>query len=661
VKIPLVGQSYSLRSPAAAAQQTLNLIPQFIDDPNEQGKNKGILVGAPGYHLMANANTLGSVSNHVFRGLWSGGGRLFALTDSNSGVPGGSTILWEFGLNTYVGGNPSSGSASMVSKNTLPGPTSDGLTGQMFGNGNQLGIIKNGNFFIDPGQFVATPQQARFLISGTVNTTSGASGTSTAVWQTGDKFPATLNTPGAYITINGANYPIATYTDTTHLNLTMDAGTQTGATYQAPAGDLVTAVTGAYLDGYFVVQRPSGQLSIAGTATCAGGGDQNVFWVSGSFFDNLAPGSTFTFNSVNYVVDTVISSTHITVTGTPAAVTTTFSALVGGDLGRQFNISHLLDGTSWDPLDFAQKSGYPDYIKSILADHEQLYLLGTESVEVWQDTGNALFPFQRIPGAMAKEGSTATFAPVAMGERVYYLGGSPRGGPVAYRLDGFTPVRISTHAEEAAWTAGTTTPSTAVSYTEIHDGHQFWVINFSGTQHCWVYDETASQQAGTPIWHQRAFWNGAAFAAYAPWYHAFIPEWGPAGLHVVAELTSANFHELNLNYFDDNTASKAWVRILPHLYAHGMTQYFGRMTLEMETGSVASGAQPLITRDYSDDRGNTFGNAVTAGAGVNAAYSQRVYWPANGSSRDRNFRFSGSGQYRTTLIDLDLDVEIGTA
>lgn len=139
MKIPLVGQSYALRSPAAAAQQTMNVFPQFIDDPNEQGKNKGILVGCPGFHLMGNADQLAGTANNQFRGFLSGGGRLFAVTD-------GAVLssLWELGLGTYVGGNPSTGGAALVSRNDLTGSTPDGKPGQMFGNGNQLGIIKNG-------------------------------------------------------------------------------------------------------------------------------------------------------------------------------------------------------------------------------------------------------------------------------------------------------------------------------------------------------------------------------------------------------------------------------------------------------------------------------------------------------------------------------------
>lgn len=658
MKIPLVGESYTLRSPAAACQQTLNLIPQFIDDPNEKAKNFGILVGAPGYHQMGDINVLASTSGEVLKGFFSGGGRLFAVTDN---VGAETTTLWEIGIGSYVGGNPSTGAATIVSQNAfqnLAGWLPDEKPAQMFGNGNQLGIVKNGYFFIDNG---SGPIQARFLVSGTVNVAPNGSGGSTVTWVSGDEFPSAMS--GGFITIDGTAYAVTSYSATT-IDTLEDAGTQTGAAYTAPYGDFVTAVTGAYLDGYFIVQRPIGQASINGVATLV---TSALTWVSGDFFDALVPGNPITFNGGSRVIDTVTSSTTATLTTAPGNATGAFTAMVGADLGRQFNISLPEDGTSWDPLDFAMKEGYPDHLSSILADHEQLYLMGEESMEVWQDTGNALFPFQRIPGAMSKEGSIATYAPTAAAEKVFYIGGSPRGTPVAYRLDGFTPTRISTHAEEAAWSSGIDFPSEAICYAEVHDGHQFWVINFQGALGTWVYDETASEQAGTPIWEQRAAWNGSAFTIYPLRFHTFVPEWGTAGIHVSGDFASGKLFEPNLNYYDDNGASQQWSRTLPHLYAQGKLQFFGRMTLEMDTGSTTSTMlQPSVNRLYSDDRGNTFGNSVpplTGGSGVNGAASQRVFWPSNGSSRDRVFRFTGNnnGNSRTCLIDVDLEIEVGEA
>jgi hypothetical protein len=630
-KLALVGESYALRSPAAAAQQTLNLIPQFMDDPSERGKNTGILRNCPGYHLMI------TLPQSPIVGILSGGGNLYLYT--------GNGWFFQVGLGTYVGGNPSTGVGTVVSSQNV-GITSSKPV-QMFANGNQVLLIVGGYAYINNGSGFVPCQ---FQVSGTCSTT----GTTTVTWVSGGNFANAAI--GNNITINGGLYAVASVISATQTTVTSAPPVLTNVAFSGNMGTQVTAVGGAYIDGYFVVQRPIGS-AFQGTVNTSG---TAVTWVSGANFSSLTGGSSLSINGVAYFVSSVTSNTAMVLTTSAGTLTGAVTAW-GSDLSRQFNISGVFNGLSWSPLDFATKQAYSDHTQSILADREQLYFFGAESLEVWQNVGDPTFPFQRIPGAASREGSIAAYAPVTTGENVYFLGGSPRGPAVAYRLDGFTPVRVSTHAVEGAWASAGDTLSKAVAYATEEDGHRMWVINFVGSLNTWVYDETASAQAGTPIWHQRAYWNGSAFTPYQPRFHTFIPEWGPSGMHVVGDFGSGNLYELNPGYVDANGADTKWQRILPHLYAAGFIQYFGRMTLEMETGTTSSSSvQPLITRDYSDDRGHTFGNPVTAQAGLNAAYSQRVYWPANGSSRDRVFRLSGSGQYSVTLIDLDLEVEKGT-
>src|ERR1017187_9668169 len=197
MKIPLVGQSFALRSPAAAAQQTMNLIPQMMDDPNEGSKNKGILVGAPGYHLA------GTVTGNI-RGSWAGGGTVY--------VVGGNT-LYEITQGSYVGGNPSVGSVTIANSWTLPN-ASDGKPVQMFGNGNQLLIVANGYAYIDNG---SGPVNCQFTNSGYVN----PNGTDVQ-FVSGDNFSTVPN--GATIQIDGTPYSVWTVNSPTDLTLTASAG-----------------------------------------------------------------------------------------------------------------------------------------------------------------------------------------------------------------------------------------------------------------------------------------------------------------------------------------------------------------------------------------------------------------------------------------------------
>lgn len=412
-------------------------------------------------------------------------------------------------------------------------------------------------------------------------------------WVSGDKFLSDGSWVGSTIVINGANYTVS---DTpapptaTQLYTTTPIAVSSPPSYgYTHLGAALTAVTGGVLDGTFFVQRPRN----------------------------------------------------------PAAVP---------DLGRQVNFSAVLDGTSWSGLDFFQKEGYSDYIRGIMADNQQLYLFGDETFEVWEADSNAGpdgNPFVQITGAMAHFGTRSPWTQVSLGGRVYFLGGDDRGMLCAYVLNGFTPVRISNHAQEAAWqAAGLGANAVAYAYTE--EGHSFWVINF-GSQ-TWAYEPE------TGAWHQRFKWNGSAFTPYLTNLHTFIPEWGSiGGVHLTAcTIGPANVYQSDINFYDDEGTDIKWVRALSYVYNSGKWVFFGRADLEMETGTVASGPPPVITLDYSDDRGKTFKNPRTASLGAAGESSQRVYWNRGGKSRGRVPRLSGIGQSKVALIDLEWDITMGT-
>ena len=158
--------------------------------------------------------------------------------------------------------------------------------------------------------------------------------------------------------------------------------------------------------------------SLSGTAHINPSNNYQLLWDSGDQFDIGMLGQTVTWNGTAYTVASITNPSLITLTTapTPSGVQA-FSATVvlGASSGtfidgffvvsrpasRQFNISAQLDGTSWDPLDFGLKEGYPDNLVAVYAENELLYLFGTETMEAWRNVGAADFPFQRVDGYSA--------------------------------------------------------------------------------------------------------------------------------------------------------------------------------------------------------------------------------------------------------------------
>lgn len=334
--------------------------------------------------------------------------------------------------------------------------------------------------------------------------------------------------------------------------------------------------------------------------------------------------------------------------------------------GRTFNISGNLDGTFWDPLDNGVKEGYSDYINSILCDHEELFLFGKETIEVWTNIGStvdasgvASFPFQRMPGAYMRQGSVSVYAPCSVGSYICWLGGSPNGQTVAYRASAFQPERISTYAQEESWNAPNFKVSDAVSYSYLDGGHLFWVINFWQQQKTWVYDMAEN------VWHERAAYNTSTqnFTRYLPWFHAFVPEWGQGGKHIVGDPATGKLYEQSLNYYSDDGAAIQYLRAFPHLLNEDRNLFHHRLEAYMETGAGGStDPQLIVGLDWSDDRGHTFTvYTINQSGGAAGDYTKRIVWRRLGRSRDRVYRIGVQGTTKVAMVDAFLEATPGGA
>jgi len=251
-------------------------------------------------------------------------------------------------------------------------------------------------------------------------------------------------------------------------------------------------------------------------------------------------------------------------------------------------------------------------------------------------------------------GSVATYAPCSVGTTVCALAGGAEGQTVAYQAQGLQPQRISTFAQEQQWNAPGFNARDAVSYPYLDAGHLFWVINFWAEQQTWVYDVTEK------LWHERKAFNPAThvFARYQPWFHAFIPEWGAGGKHIVGDPSTGKLYEQSLNFYDDDGVVIQYLRAFPHLLDEDKYLFHHRFELFMETGTVvAPNPEMLVALDWSSDRGHTFptGRTVTQTSGLPGDYNKRIVWRRLGRSRDRVYRVGVQGRGKVALVDAFLE------
>lgn len=315
-------------------------------------------------------------------------------------------------------------------------------------------------------------------------------------------------------------------------------------------------------------------------------------------------------------------------------------------------ITSLLDGTSVDPLDFASAEGSPDGVVGLIVDHREVWVFGTNSVEVWYDSGAADFPLQRIQGAFNEIGCAAAYSIAKLDNGVFWLGADARGRGIVYRANGYTGQRISTHAVE--WQIQQYgNIDDAVAYTYQQDGHAFYVLIFPSAQRTWVYD------VATNAWHERASGNENEYRHRSNCQMAFNSE------IVVGDYVNGNIYAFDLDVYADNGAIQKWLRSWRAL-APGQNNLkrstHHNLQLDCQSGVgliTGQGNDPQVMLRWSDDGGHTWSNEHWVTMGAIGTTGTRVIWRRLGMTtkiRDRVYEVSATDPVKIAIQGAELFV-----
>jgi hypothetical protein len=319
----------------------------------------------------------------------------------------------------------------------------------------------------------------------------------------------------------------------------------------------------------------------------------------------------------------------------------------------RFWVTELLDGTSVEPLAFASAEGDPDNLVSLVVDHREVWLFGTNSVEVWYDAGTANFPLQRIQGAFNELGCIAPYSVAKMDNSVFWLGADARGRGIVYRTNGYKGQRISTHAVE--WQIQQYTDiSDALAYTYQQDGHTFYVLIFPTANTTWVYD------AATQAWHERAGWDNGEFTRHRSncqvVYNNEI---------IVGDYENGNLYAFDLTDYSDNGDIQKWLRTwraLPTGTNNLKRTSQHTLQIDCEAGvgiNDGQGSDPQMMLRWSDDGGHTWSNEHWMSMGKIGEYYRRAFARRMGMTlklRDRVYELSGTDPVKIAIMGAQLNV-----
>ncbi|MET3414823.1 packaged DNA stabilization protein [Methylobacterium sp. 1030] len=311
-------------------------------------------------------------------------------------------------------------------------------------------------------------------------------------------------------------------------------------------------------------------------------------------------------------------------------------------------ISAINDGFSWDPLDFSSTESSPDNLVGLISDHGQMQFFGTRSVEVFNNTGNAAFPFERAEGAIIQTGCAAGFTIQRFDNTVVWLGIDEQGRGVVWKMNGYNAQRISTQAIEGR-IASAKDFTESYAWTYHQEGHIFYCLQVKGLDTTLVYDGTVGQ------WHERSFFNKSLSRSEQ---HRAAGHFFFAQKNLVIDRENGNIYNLSNKVYSDNGDAIIWERTFPHLSQEGAIIPHNELVIDIEPGqglANGQGSDPKISLCYSDDGGFTFTSFRSTSAGKIGRYKARARWTRLGSSRDRVYHLRGSDPIFWQLNDAYLN------
>lgn len=293
--------------------------------------------------------------------------------------------------------------------------------------------------------------------------------------------------------------------------------------------------------------------------------------------------------------------------------------------------------TDYNSLSFITAEGNPDNNVGFESDQRQAIVLGEKSGEIWQFDSAGLV---RAINGFFELGCFNGDTIAKLDNSIFWVANDY----TVRKLEGVTPVRVSTHAVEQFLSTVDIRTLRAFSYTQ--DGHFFYVLSCSTG--CYVFDVVTRE------WAERATYP----ENYFNWqYHC-----SAHGREYVGD-----YYSNSIGYFDpltytDNGGIQRMEGTFQPVYAEHKLALHRWLELVFEPGvglTTGQGSDPEVMLSCSDDGGKTYKNLPNQKLGKIGEYQWRVRWFGLGSSRMRVYRFAISDPVKVTLSDAILEVEGG--
>lgn len=318
--------------------------------------------------------------------------------------------------------------------------------------------------------------------------------------------------------------------------------------------------------------------------------------------------------------------------------------------GEFIVVTELLDPYAVNPLKYGSSEIDPDPVIALVKLRNEIYAINRNTIEVFDNVGGNLFPFQRVEGAQIQKGAIGTQAACVFIETIAFVGGGRNESPGIFLGVNATANKISTMEIDEILTQYTEVQLSKVKLESRNDrNHKHLYVHLH--DQTLVFDYTATQATNTPVWFVLSS-STVGLSQYKArdiiWCY---DKW------LIGDPTSTS-----VGYFQDDIGSHygnpvTWDFSTNIIYNEGRGAIFHELELVALTGRVAFGSNPVISTSYSVD-GETWSQERSINVGTQGNRSKRLVWFQQGSMVNwRIQRFRGESDAHISFARLEAQVE----
>lgn len=308
----------------------------------------------------------------------------------------------------------------------------------------------------------------------------------------------------------------------------------------------------------------------------------------------------------------------------------------------------------WAQLDFVSASMVSDPVLAIAVAGNYLWMIGSETYELWQTTsssGTLYSPIRKVNGVASGVGAINGDSVASIASSVFFVGGGETGRLRIYEgSSNGTIAVISTDAMSQEFaTYGTLEDAVGMCWSD--DGQVYYSVTFPSQDVTWVYN------VGNRYWHKRSSrketidhrWN---ITCISP---AFSMVVGANGL-------TGELYHVSTHYNDDDGEAIVRKRVAPHLRSNGKSLRHISLELDLECGNAlpyGQGSDPQIMLCALDGAGRIRREPRWKSSGTMGQYRRRVKWNRLGTAVDRCYEICVSDPVRWTIYGATIETEEG--